>query len=250
MIQMEQVSYAYGATTVLHDLSLVLPEGQVTALIGPNGAGKSTLLSLMARLLPLQSGRITVDELVVGSTRSDELARRLAILPQASAIAPRLTVGQLIGFGRFPHSHGRPGAECNEKIEQSIQRLELSSMRDRMLDTLSGGQRQRALVAMIYAQDTEYLLLDEPLNNLDISASRSLMRLVRTMVEQDGKTVIIVLHDINYACAYADQIVVLREGHFVAQGQPQEVITEALLQEAFNTDATVGWHHNRPVVYA
>ncbi|MEM7000809.1 MAG: ATP-binding cassette domain-containing protein [Pseudomonadota bacterium] len=249
MIRIDNVSHSYGAAGVLHDLTLEVPKGCVTALIGPNGAGKSTLLSLIARLMPLQSGEISVDDMLLGTTDSTELARRLAILPQASDIAPRLTVEQLVGFGRFPHSRGRPSIACLAKIEEALVRFELIGLRDRLLDTLSGGQRQRALIAMAFAQDTDYLLLDEPLNNLDIAASRSLMRLLRDMVTTDGKTVLIVLHDINYASAYAEHIVVLAEGALVAQGTPQEVVTEALLAKAFQTDASVGSHADRPVVF-
>lgn len=219
-------------------------------MIGPNGAGKSTLLSLVARLLPLQSGSVTVDGLKIGEVANDILAKNLAILSQSNVIAPRLTIEQLISFGRYPHSQGRLRDDCRAMIEQAIARFELGHLRHRMLDTLSGGQRQRALVAMTYAQDTDYLLLDEPLNNLDISASRSLMQLVRQMVDQNGKTAVVVLHDINYACAYADQIVVLTDGRLIAQGSPQTVITEALLAQAFDTDAQVGTHNGRPVVFA
>ncbi|MGR3804721.1 iron ABC transporter ATP-binding protein [Marinibacterium profundimaris] len=248
MIRVEGLSHAIGGARILRDVSVDLPKGGVTALIGPNGAGKSTLLSLVARLMPLQSGRIEVDGQSVAESPNDEMARRLAVLPQSSEIAPRLTVEQLVGFGRYPHSKGRLTDACRAKIAQAIGRFDLEELRHRMLDTLSGGQRQRALIAMTYAQDTDYLLLDEPLNNLDIAASRSLMRHLREMAEADGKTVVIVLHDVNYASAYADRIVALAGGRVVAEGAPGEIVDATLLREVFNTDARVDLVDGRPVV--
>ena len=248
MIRVDAISHAIGGAPILSDVTVDLPKGGVTALIGPNGAGKSTLLSLIARLMPLQAGRIEVDGQSVGDTPGDEMARRLAVLPQSSEIAPRLSVEQLVGFGRYPHSKGRLTEACRARIGQAIARFELEPFRHRMLDTLSGGQRQRALIAMTYAQDTDYLLLDEPLNNLDIAASRSLMQHLREMAEADGKTVVIVLHDVNYASAYADRIVALKAGRVVAEGAPGEIVNDGLLREVFGTDARVDMVGGRPVV--
>ncbi len=248
MIRIENLSHRIGATGILHDITLDVPKGGVTAMIGPNGAGKSTLLSLVARLHPVQTGRITIDGNDVSTTPSDALARQLAILPQSSEIAPRLTVAQLVAFGRYPHSKGRLTAACRETVERSIERFDLQPFRDRMLDTLSGGQRQRALIAMACAQDTDYLLLDEPLNNLDIAASRSLMALLRGMAEVDGKTILIVLHDINYASAYADRIVALSKGKLAAQGAPADVVTPATLADTFGTEVKILQQDGKPVV--
>lgn len=168
MITLDQVSYQIASQMILESISTRIPKGQVTALIGPNGAGKSSLLSLIARLVPLQSGQIQIDDLNIAKTDTRILAKKLAILTQSSAIATRLTVRDLVTFGRFPHHHGRPTSEDHQFIDHTLRLFQLMPLASQFLDTLSGGQRQKALIAMCYTQDTEYLLLDEPLNNLDM----------------------------------------------------------------------------------
>lgn len=249
MIRIDSVSLRLGNVDVLHDITIGIPKGGVSALVGPNGAGKSTLLSLIARLRSLQSGRIQVDDLEVGACSNDVLARKLSILPQASDVAPRLTVRELIGFGRYPHNRGRPTRADHDKVSEAIGAFDLHDLSERPLDTLSGGQRQRAQVAMIYAQDTEYILLDEPLNNLDIAASRFLMRLLRRLAKGEGRTIIVVLHDINYACGYADHLVALKNGCVVAEGVPFDVVDNAFMERVFETDARVHAADGRPVVW-
>ncbi|THH36687.1 ATP-binding cassette domain-containing protein [Aliishimia ponticola] len=239
MITITDLSYDRDETPVLRGVDLTLNAGGVKALIGPNGAGKSTLLSLIARLIPMQSGRIMVDDLEIGACANDVLARRLAILPQASEAAPLLTVRELVGFGRYPYHKGRPTAADREKVEDALATFELQALAERRLDSLSGGQRQRAQVAMIFAQDTDYILLDEPLNNLDIAASRGLMRTLQDLAQHHARTIVIVLHDINYAAAYANEIVAMKDGGIVAQGAPQDVVTEAMLREVYGTAAAV-----------
>lgn len=239
MIKITDVDYSIGGTPILNGINLSLPKGGISALIGPNGAGKSTLLSLVARLMPLQTGRVTVDDLIVGACGNNTLARKLAILPQASDVAPLLTVQELIGFGRYPYHKGRPTAEDHAKVEQALATFGLTDLATRRLDTLSGGQRQRAQVAMTYAQETDYILLDEPLNNLDIAASRSLMRVLRNLATDHGRTIVIVLHDINYAAAYADLIVAMKSGRIVAEGTPEDIVTDTLLKNVFETDPKV-----------
>ena len=180
-----------------------------------------------------------MDGLSVDVAPSDLLARRLTVLPQASEIAPRLTVAQLVRFGRYPHSKGRPTVDCLAKIDEAIDRFQLNPLRDRMIDTLYGWQRQRALLAMAYSQYTDYLLLDDPLNNLDIAAARHLVKMLRNMAETEAKTILIVLHDINFASVYADRVIALRDGQIVANGTPNEVITASTLVDVFDTDASV-----------
>lgn len=248
MIRIEGVSHAHGATPILTDISLTLPPGGITALVGPNGAGKSTLLGLVARLIPLQTGRIRVGDLAIGACPSDALARTLAILPQMSDMAPRLTVRDLVGFGRYPHHKGRPGRDDRRKVDEAIALFSLADLAHRPLDTLSGGQRQRALVAMTFAQDTAYLLLDEPLNNLDIAASRALMRLLRRLAHDHGRSIVTVLHDLNYAASYADHMVAMAGGRVVRTGPPAEIVTDAMVAEVFGTDAPVHRIGDRPVV--
>jgi iron complex transport system ATP-binding protein len=241
MIKIADLSYSIAGTAILSQIDLDLPKGCVTALIGPNGAGKSTLLSLIARLIPLQEGQIKVDDLTIGACANDVLARKLAILPQASDAAPLLTVRELVGFGRYPYHKGRSTAEDENKVTQALETFELTPLAERRLDTLSGGQRQRAQVAMTFAQETDYILLDEPLNNLDIAASRSLMGVLRGLAENHGRTIVIVLHDINYAAAYADYIVAMKAGQIVAMGAPEVIVTEDLVKAVFGTNPKV--HH-------
>ena len=184
----------------------------------------------------------------IGQVSDRELARHLAIMAQSTHVSARLRVEELVGFGRYPWHRGRPGPEDHAIVESAIARFGLGAMRHRFLDEISGGQRQRAFVAMAFAQDTDYLLLDEPLNNLDIAGARSLMRLLRQMADEDGKTIVIVLHDINYAARFADRIIALHEGRVAAMGAPQEIVTQDLLTDVFGTDAEISHQDGRPVV--
>lgn len=239
MISVEAVSHAIGGTPILTDVSLMIPRGGVTALIGPNGAGKSTLLSLIARLTPLQTGRITVDGLDVARAPSRELALKLAILRQDPAVSTRLTVRDLVGFGRYPHSRGRPGPADAAAVATALERFELEPLAGRFLDELSGGQRQRALVAMTFAQETDFILLDEPLNNLDMVFARALMRGLRALADENGRTIVVVLHEINYAAAWADRVVALREGRLVGIGPPEAIVSPEGLRQAYGADIEV-----------
>ncbi len=248
MIRIENVSLSYRDVPILHDITLSLARGGIIALIGPNGAGKSTLFSLMARLQPLQSGRITIDDLPVDHTPSRQLAQRLAILRQDGAVASRLTVRELVGFGRFPYHQGRPGAEDLALVDTALDQFELRALSERFIDTLSGGQRQRAMVAMTFCQGTDYLLLDEPLNNLDMFHARQLMRSLRTIANERQRTAIIVLHDINQAAAHADRIVAMRDGRVMADGTPDAVLTEDNLEAIFGYRMQIAQMGGKPFV--
>ena len=246
MISLTDVTKSYDGTVVVDGVRLDLSEGGVTALVGPNGAGKSTLLSCIARLLEPDSGRVTVDGLDVFTARSEEIARRLAILRQDNHLAVRLTVRDLVSFGRYPHQRGRspigglrPDAEDVAQIDRAIGLLELEELEGRYLDEVSGGQRQRAFVAMVLAQDTDYLLLDEPLNNLDLRHSAQMMHLLRRAADELGKTVLVVVHDINAASVVADDIVALRGGRVIAAGSPEEIMDPDLLEEIFEVPVSV-----------
>lgn len=239
MIRIENLSKSYGPAQVLRDVTLDLPRGGVTALIGPNGAGKSTLLSLIARLIPPDAGRITVDGLDVARAPAAELARRLAILRQENQLVARLTVRELVGFGRFPHSAGRLTQADRAAIDRALDYLELQPLAGRFVDQLSGGQRQRAFVAMVLAQDTDYLLLDEPLNNLDMKHAQAMMRLLGRAAHDLGKTVLVVLHDINFASCHSDRIVAMREGRIFAAGTPAEIVAPDPLRDLYEMEIAV-----------
>jgi len=239
MIEIDRVSKRYGEATVVDDVSLTIPAGGVVAIVGPNGAGKSTLLSIVGRLVRADAGRVRVDGLDVATTPGRELARRLSVMRQENHVAARLTVRDLVAFGRFPHNRGRPSRDDAGRVAEAIAFVGLTAEADRFLDQLSGGQRQRAFVAMTLAQDADYALFDEPLNNLDIHHAVALMRLFRRMGDQPGKTVVIVLHDLNVAATYADRVVVLKDGRVAGDGPPAEVIDERLLSDVFRVDGEV-----------
>ncbi|TNM59719.1 iron ABC transporter ATP-binding protein [Aliirhizobium smilacinae] len=239
MIGISGVSKSYGQTVVIDDVSLTLPKGGLTSIIGPNGAGKSTLMSMIARLLPIDRGTVMVDGLDVALTAGDALAKRLSILRQDNHLAARLTVSDLVSFGRYPYSKGRLTDEDRGHIERALTYLGLDELKHRFLDELSGGQRQRAFVAMVLAQDTDYMLFDEPLNNLDIRHAVAMMKLLRDAAKDLGKTVVVVLHDINFASCYSDHIVVMRRGRLFRQGVPEEIIREEILIETYETDFKV-----------
>ncbi|GAA1344827.1 iron ABC transporter ATP-binding protein [Saccharothrix algeriensis] len=239
MIEVRNVTKSYGATKVLDDVSLTIAPGGVTSIIGANGAGKSTLLSIIGRLLPADSGRVTVDGLDVAATPGAVLAKRLAVLRQDNHTGVRLSVRELVAFGRFPHSRGRLTAADLAAVDEAIAYFELEEFADRQLDQLSGGQRQRAHVAAVLCQDTDYVLLDEPLNNLDMRHSVQMMRRLRRMARDFAKTVVLVVHDINFASCHSDRVIAMRDGAVLAQGPTAELMTPELLGAVFDLDIAV-----------
>lgn len=239
MIIVDSVNKSYDQNLVLDDVNVRIARGGVTALVGPNGAGKSTLLSVISRLLQADSGSVSVDGMDVRKTDSRELARHLAILRQDNTLTVRLTVRDLVAFGRHPHSRGRLTVDDERHITSALDYLDLGPLADRFLDELSGGQRQRAFVAMVLCQDTDYVLLDEPLNNMDMAHAVAIMELLRQAADDLGKTIVIVLHDINAASAYADHIVAMRNGSVVAEGAPDELMTPELLHAVFGVRVDV-----------
>jgi len=239
MIFAQDVTKSYGTTRVVDAVTTTLPKGGITAIIGPNGAGKSTFLSMISRLMSMDRGTVTVDGLDVSRTSSDVLARRLSILRQDNHMTARLTVRDLVGFGRYPYSKGRLTAGDRNHIETAIGYLNLTDLADRFLDELSGGQRQRAFVAMVLCQDTDYVLLDEPLNNLDLRHAVGMMQQLRRAARELKKTVVVVLHDINFASVYADHIVCMKHGKVAHEGTPEDIATSAVLTEIYETPVRV-----------
>lgn len=239
MIRLSNVVKRYSGGVEIGPVSLDIPAGGVIALVGPNGAGKSTVLTMIGRLLAPDSGTVEVGGLDVHRTPSKQIAKKVSILRQENHFVTRLTVRQLVGFGRYPYSGGRLTQLDEDKISEAIDFLNLTELEQRFLDQLSGGQRQRAYVAMVLAQDTEYLLLDEPLNNLDAQHSVQMMQQLRRAADELGRTVVIVLHDINFAAAYSDYIIALDDGRVAVHGTPDEIIRDEVLTEVFRTPVSV-----------
>lgn len=239
MIKISGLGKRYGDTVVVDGVTLDIPAGGLSTIIGPNGAGKSTMLSMVSRLLPASSGSVLVDGIDVmrGDTRA--LAQRLAILRQDNHLPLRLTVRDLVAFGRYPHSGGRLTLADKEQVERAIAWLNLDALADRFLDELSGGQRQRAFVAMVLCQDTDYVLLDEPLNNLDMRHAVDMMRVLRRAADELGKTVVLVLHDINFASCYTDRIIAMRDGRLAHYGTPEDIIRPEILSDLYQLDIAV-----------
>lgn len=233
-IVLEHIDKHYHEKPVVRQVSLEIAEGQFTAFIGPNGAGKSTLLSIISRLISPDSGQVSLDGQNLQQMKNAEIARKMAILKQANHTELRLSVEDLVAFGRFPYSRGHLTAQDHQMIDQSIQYMELEPMRHQQLSELSGGQRQRAYIAMVLAQDTKYILLDEPLNNLDMKHSAQIMRVLKDLCVNHGKSIIVVIHDINFASVYADQIIAMKHGALVYQGTPQQIMHEDILQDIFD----------------
>ncbi|MCY8425798.1 petrobactin ABC transporter ATP-binding protein YclP [Bacillus vallismortis] len=234
MVEVKNVSKQYGGKVVLEETSVTIQKGKITSFIGPNGAGKSTLLSMMSRLIKKDSGEIFIDGQEIGSCDSKELAKKMSILKQANQINIRLTIKDLVSFGRFPYSQGRLTEEDWVHINQALGYMKLEDIQDKYLDQLSGGQCQRAFIAMVIAQDTDYIFLDEPLNNLDMKHSVEIMKLLKRLVEELGKTIVIVIHDINFASVYSDHIVALKNGRIVKEGPPEEIIETSVLEEIYD----------------
>ncbi|MBP1325489.1 iron complex transport system ATP-binding protein [Leucobacter exalbidus] len=247
MIRLENIAKHYRNKQVLGPIDLTIERGGVTALIGPNGAGKSTMLTIIGRLLQADQGTVEVGGLDVRTAHPKDLAKTISILRQENHFMARLTVRQLVTFGRFPHSAGRITAADQRAIHAAIAFLNLAGLEDRFIDELSGGQRQRAFVAMVLAQDTDYVLLDEPLTGLDMRHAVAMMGQVRAAADTLGKTVVLVIHDVNFAAAYADRIVALADGRVVASGTPEEIITPEVLERVFETPVEVIEHGGRRV---
>ncbi|MFJ7921253.1 ABC transporter ATP-binding protein [Lysinibacillus fusiformis] len=239
MIQVKEITKFFGKKPVVQDVSVDIVSGKITSFIGPNGAGKSTLLSMVSRLLNADTGEVLLDKADVRRWKSDEFAKRVSILKQSNFMNVRLTIRELVSFGRFPYSKGNLKPEDEEKVDEAIQYMNLEDIQHNYLDELSGGQRQRAFIAMVIAQDTEYILLDEPLNNLDMKHSVQIMKILRKLVDELGKTVVIVLHDINFASVYSDNIVALKDGRVVKNGSTNDIINSDALKEIYDMDIPV-----------
>lgn len=238
---------SYGDKQVVRDVSFELPKGSVISLIGPNGAGKSTVLNMITRLLERDSGDIYLDGRDIKEYRGNELSKKLSILTQTNNISMKLTVRELIAFGRFPYSGGKINREDREHIDKAIEYMGLEEYENRFIDELSGGQRQRAYIAMVIAQDTEYVFLDEPTNNLDIYHSSNMMKTIRKLCDELGKTVVLVLHEINFAATYSDYIGAFKDGSLHKFGRVEEIMNKDTLKELYNVDFEILNMNDKPI---
>lgn len=239
MIKINNVRKAYCDEVNIGPLNISIPKAGLTSLIGPNGAGKSTTLLMIGRLLNMDEGQISVANMDISSSKSEDLAKILTILRQENHFVTRLTVRQLVGFGRFPYSKGRLTKIDESIISKYIDFLGLTDLENRYLDELSGGQRQRAYVAMVLCQETEYVLLDEPLNNLDVARSVQMMEHLRKAADEFGRTILTVMHDINFAAKYSDRICAMKDGKIVAFGTVEEVMDSDILTNIFDSKIEV-----------
>lgn len=239
MISIKNLEKSYGSEVQIGPLNLDIPACGVTSLIGPNGAGKSTMLLMIGRLLEMDAGSVSVAGLDVSEADSTSLAKEMAILRQENHFVTKLTIRQLVGFGRYPYSNGNLTAEDEEIISKYINFLGLKDLEHRYLDELSGGQRQRAYVAMVLCQETDNVLLDEPLNNLDVSRSVQMMKHLREAADHFNRTIITVMHDINFAAQYSDHICAMKDGQIVAFGKPDQIMDGPLLSSIFDTDINI-----------
>ncbi|GAA4215026.1 ABC transporter ATP-binding protein [Actinocatenispora rupis] len=237
----EHLTVSYGERAVLHDLDLSIVDNQVTAVVGPNGCGKSTLLRTLGRLLRPDHGRVVLDGRRIDHTPTRQVARRLGLLPQTPTAPGGMTVRDLVARGRNPHLSWlrQFGSEDAAAVAHALDAVGLTDSADRAVDELSGGQRQRAWIAMVLAQQTDLLLLDEPTTYLDLAHQIEVLDLVAALHAEHGRTVVMVLHDLNLAARYAGHLVLVRDGRIHHQGPPAEVLTPQRIEEVFGLRATV-----------
>jgi len=235
------LTLAYENATIIDDLSLTIPEGGITALVGPNGCGKSTLLRGISRLLKPRVGSVMLDSHDIWKLPTKELAKRLGILPQGPVAPEGLTVHELVAQGRYPHqSWFQQWSQEDERVtREALEITNIAEFADRAVDTLSGGQRQRAWIAMTLAQDSDAILLDEPTTFLDLAYQIEVLDLLHDLNRERGKTIVMVLHDLNHACRYATHLVALCGGRIVAEGSPQEIMNENMVREVFGIDCRI-----------
>ncbi|MDQ0223083.1 iron ABC transporter ATP-binding protein [Streptococcus moroccensis] len=238
-MKLEAISKHFGDEAVLIDISMEVPSGSFTAFIGPNGAGKSSLINIMSRLLPKESGYLWIKGQEIEAWDHKALARELSLLKQSQHYHTRLRVEELVSFGRFPYSGNRLTEEDQTKIQEAIAYMGLEGFKDRYIHTLSGGQLQRVYIAMVLAQDTDIILLDEPLNNLDMKQSIAMMTILRKLVDDLGKTVVIVIHDINIASRYVYHMVAFKDGQVFESGPTATVMTKSVLDKLYDMSVRI-----------
>lgn len=237
----DQVVIGYAQTNIIDDLSVSIPKNKITTIIGPNGCGKSTLLKAISRILKTKQGTVYLDGKAIHRLETKEVAKKMALLPQTADAPGGLTVFELVSYGRFPHQKGFGTLKKDdyEYINWAIEVTGLEEFRDRPIEALSGGQRQRVWIAMALAQDTEILILDEPTTYLDLAHQLDILLLLQRLNEQEGRTIVMVLHDLNHASRFSHYLIAMKDGSLITEGKPEEVMTCGNLQKVFNIEANI-----------
>ncbi|MFC0214604.1 ABC transporter ATP-binding protein [Paenibacillus chartarius] len=237
----QKLDIAYEDSLIVEDLNISIPSGKITALVGANGSGKSTILKTMARIMKPKGGGVFLDGNSIHQQSTKEVAKQLAILPQNPIAPDGLTVSELVSYGRFPHQKGFGSLtkEDNDIVRWSIEVTGMADFYDRPVDQLSGGQRQRAWIAMALAQQTDILFLDEPTTFLDMAHQLEVLKLLQRLNAEEGRTIVMVVHDLNHATRYAHHMVVIKKGKVVSEGKPGDVMTTEVLREVFGIEADV-----------
>lgn len=237
----EALTLGYDQAAIITDLNVDIPSGLITALVGPNGCGKSTLLRGLARLLAPQRGVAYLDGKAIHQIPTRKLAQQLGILPQSPTAPEGLTVRELVAQGRYPHQSWfqQWAADDEAAVNKALAITGMAKFADRPIDALSGGQRQRAWIAMTLAQETDVILLDEPTTYLDLAHQIEVLTLLERLNRQEGRTIVMVVHDLNHATRHAQHIIAMRDGQVVASGSPSDVVTPELLRQVFGVDAEV-----------
>lgn len=238
ILDIEHVAIGYSNTLIVEDLSVSIPKGKITTIIGSNGCGKSTLLKAISRLLKTQSGAVYLDGKAIHQLQTKEIAKRMAILPQSATAPGGLTVFELVSYGRFPHQtgFGTLKKEDYNYIYWAIEVTGLNEFKDRPVEALSGGQRQRVWIAMALAQGTEILVLDEPTTYLDLAHQLDVLLLLQRLNEEEGRTIVMVLHDLNHASRFSHYMISMRNGTLIKEGTPEEVMCTSNLRSVFNIE--------------
>ena len=240
-ISVKNLKVAYEKNTIIENMSLSIPKGKISIIIGANGCGKSTLLKTIARVNKPKAGDIFINNKNVKKVKEKDIAKEVAFLPQGPVCPSGLTVRELVAFGRFPHQKMIGGLNTHDKevIDWAIEETGLSEFADREVENLSGGQRQRAWIAMVLAQETDIIMLDEPTTYLDMSYQLEVLEVLHRLNKEKNITVVIVLHELNNACRFADNIIGLKKGEIICEGRPIDVINKESLKEIYGIDANL-----------
>ena len=237
----ERISVAYQQNVIIPPMDVEIPRGCITSIIGPNGCGKSTLLKALSRMLPIRSGQVLLDGGLIARMPTAEVAKQMAILPQGPQAPGGLTVAELVAYGRYPHQKGfgRLRKEDYEAIAWAMHITGMEEFSDRDIDALSGGQRQRAWIAMALAQDTQVILLDEPTTYLDMAHQLEVLKLLEELNQSQGKTIALVIHDLNLAARFSHHMIAMRGGKICYEGSPDDIMTPRVLEEVFSLKACI-----------